>query len=216
MKKLVIALFAVCAIFSSCQKTPEDKANDLIKENITKMLTYPDSYESVETTIDSLFTPMYTVAFYEKSQRAMELIDRIVENKRKVANALFSMHIHSGIYSNSAYYRAKYKEGKEEYEIAKKYNEKAVPELESLNKEMKAQLEKGDEFLGYAIEHKFRCKNEGGNTTKNDFLLIVDKDMNEVIMSFNLNSLEFRRYYNFCDRIMDDLPLYSDINKYVR
>lgn len=216
MKKIVIALFAVCAIFSSCQKIPEDKANDLIKENITKMLTYPDSYESVETTIDSLFTPMYTVAFYEKSQRAMELIDRIVENKRKVANALFSMHIYSGIYSNSAYYRAKYKEGKEEYEIAKKYNEKAVPELESLNKEMKAQLEKDDEFLGYAIEHKFRCKNEGGNTTMNDFLLIVDKDMNEVIMSFNLNSLEFRRYYNFCDRIMDDLPLYSDINKYVR
>ena len=69
MKKLVIALFAVCAILSSCQKTPEDKANDLIKENIAKMLTYPDSYESVETTIDSLFTPMYTVAFYEKSQR---------------------------------------------------------------------------------------------------------------------------------------------------
>ena len=173
MKKLVIALFAVCAIFSSCQKTPEDKANDLIKENITKMLTYPDSYESVETTIDSLFTPMYTVAFYEKAKRAMELIDRIEENKRNIDNGLFAMDVHSGPYTNSAYDRAKYKEGKEEYETAKKYNEKAVPELAALKKEMKAQLEKDDEFLGYAIEHKFRCKNEVGNTIMNDFLLIV-------------------------------------------
>ena len=191
MKKLVIALFAVCAIFSSCQKTPEDKANDLIKENITKMLTYPDSYESVETTIDSLFTPMYTVAFYEKAKRAMD-------------NGLLAMDIHSGPYTNSAYDRAKYKEGKEEYETAKKYNEKAVPELAALKKEMKAQLEKGDEFLGYAIEHKFRCKNEAGNTIMNDFLLIVDKDMNEAIMSFNLKSLEFRRYFILCDRLMNE------------
>lgn len=204
MKKLVIALFAVCAIFSSCQKTPEDKANDLIKENITKMLTYPDSYESVETTIDSLFTPMYTVAFYEKAKRAMELIDRIEENKRNIDNGLFAMDIHSGPYTNSAYDRAKYKEGKEEYETAKKYNEKAVPELAALKKEMKAQLEKDDEFLGYAIEHKFRCKNEVGNTIMNDFLLIVDKDMNEAVLYFNLKSLEFRRYFILCDRLMNE------------
>lgn len=202
MKKLVIALFAVCAIFSSCQKTPEDKANDLIKENITKMLTYPDSYESVETTIDSLFTPMYTVAFYEKAKRAMELSDRIEDNKTNIDHGLLTMNLHSGPYSNSVYDRTKYKEGKEEYETAKKYNEKAVPELEALKKEMKAQLEKDDEFLGYAIEHKFRCKNEGGNTIMNDFLLIVDKDMNEAILYFNLKSLEFRRYYIFCDRLM--------------
>ena len=202
MKKLVIALFAVCAIFSSCQKTPEDKANDLIKENIAKMLTYPDSYESVETTIDSLFTPMYTVAFYEKAKRAMELIDRIHNNKTSIDHGLLTMNLHSGPYSNSVYDRTKYKEGKEEYETAKKYNEKAVPELEALKKEMKAQLEKDDEFLGYAIEHKFRCKNEVGNTIMNDLLLIVDKDMNEAILYFNLNSLEFRRYYIFCDKLM--------------
>ncbi len=63
MKKLVFALFAVCAIFSSCQKTPEDKANDLIKENITKMLTYPDSYESVETTILPMSDAVFLLEF---------------------------------------------------------------------------------------------------------------------------------------------------------
>jgi len=192
MKKLVIALFAVCAIFSSCQKTPEDKANDLIKENITKMLTYPDSYESVETTVDSLFNPMYSVDFKQKAQRAMELSDRIEDNKTNIDHGLLTMNLHSGPYSNSVYDRTKYKEGKEEYETAKKYNEKAVPELEALKKEMKAQLEKDDEFLGFAIEHKFRCKNEAGNTLMNDFLLIVDKDMKEVIYGINLKGLEFR------------------------
>lgn len=202
MKKLVIALFAVCAIFSSCQKTLEDKANDLIKENITKMLTYPDSYESVETTVDSLFNHMYSVDFKQKAQRAMELSDRIEDNKTNIDHGLLTMNLHSGPYSNSVYDRTKYKEGKEEYETAKKYNEKAVPELEALKKEMKAQLEKDDEFLGFAIEHKFRCKNESGNTIMNDFLLIVDKDMNKVIYGVDLNSLEFRRYYIFCDRLM--------------
>lgn len=202
MKKLVIALFAVCAIFSSCQKTPEDKANDLIKENITKMLTYPDSYESVETMVDSLFNPMYSVDFKQKAQRAMELSDRIEDNKTNIDHGLLTMNLHSGPYSNSVYDRTKYKEGKEEYETAKKYNEKAVPELEALKKEMKAQLEKDDEFLGFAIEHKFRCKNEAGNTLMYDFLLIVDKDMKEVIYGINLKGLEFRRYYIFCDRLM--------------
>lgn len=114
------------------------------------------------------------------------------------------MDVHSGPYTNSAYDRAKYKEGKEEYETAKKYNEKAVPELAALKKEMKAQLEKDDEFLGYAIEHKFRCKNEVGNTIMNDFLLIVDKDMNEAVLYFNLKSLEFRRYFILCDRLMNE------------
>lgn len=202
MKKIVIALFAVCAIFSSCQKTPEDKANDLIKENIAKMLTYPDSYESVETKVDSLFNPMYSVDFKQKAQRAMELSDRIHNNKTSIDHGLLTMNLHSGPYSNSVYDRNKYKEGKEEYETAKKYNEKAVPELEALKKEMKAQLEKDDEFLGYAIEHKFRCKNEVGNTIMNDFLLIVDKDMNEAVLYFNLKSLEFRRYFILCDRLM--------------
>lgn len=204
MKKLVIALFAVCAIFSSCQKTPEDKANDLIKENIAKMLTYPDSYESVETKVDSLFNPMYSVDFKQKAQRAMELSDRIHNNKTSIDHGLLTMNLHSGPYSNSVYDRAKYKEGKEEYETAKKYNEKAVPELAALKKEMKAQLEKDDEFLGYAIEHKFRCKNEVGNTIMNDFLLIVDKDMNEAVLYFNLKSLEFRRYFILCDRLMNE------------
>lgn len=204
MKKLVIALFAVCAIFSSCQKTPEDKANDLIKENITKMLTYPDSYESVETTVDSLFNPMYSVDFKRKAQRAMELSDRIEDNKTSIDHGLLTMNLHSGPYSNSVYDRTKYKEGKEEYETAKKYNEKAVPELAALKKDMKAQLEKDDEFLGFAIEHKFRCKNDAGNTIMNDFLLIVDKDMNKVIYGINLNGLEFRRYYIFCDRLLDE------------
>lgn len=202
MKKLVIALFAVCAIFSSCQKTPEDKANDLIKENIAKMLTYPDSYESVETKVDSLFNPMYSVDFKQKAQRAMELSDRIHNNKTSIDHGLLTMNLHSGPYSNSVYDRNKYKEGKEEYETAKKYNEKAVPELEALKKEMKAQLEKDDEFLGFAIEHKFRCKNDAGNTQLIECLLIVDKDMKKVIYGVDLNSLEFRRYYIFCDRLM--------------
>lgn len=202
MKKLVIALFAVCAIFSSCQKTPEDKANDLIKENIAKMLTYPDSYESVETKVDSLFNPIYSVDFKRKAQRAMELSDRIEDNKTNIDHGLLTMNLYSGPYSNSVYDRNKYKEGKEEYETAKKYNEKAVPELAALKKEMKAQLEKGDEFLGYGIEHKFRCKNEEGNTQLIECLLIVDKDMKKVIYGVDLNSLEFRRYYIFCDRLM--------------
>ena len=108
MKKLVIALFAVCAILSSCQKTPEDKANDLIKENIAKMLTYPDSYESVETTVDSLFNPMYSVDFKRKAQRAMELSDRIEDNKTSIDHGLLTMNLHSGPYSNSVYDRTKY------------------------------------------------------------------------------------------------------------
>jgi hypothetical protein len=56
MKNLLF-LVTVIAVFASCNNSPESKANDLIKEEMKKSLYHVDSYDPVETIVDSAFSP---------------------------------------------------------------------------------------------------------------------------------------------------------------
>ena len=63
--KDVFFLALVALGFTSCVKSPEDKANVLIEEHVKSCLFKPDTYENVSTHIDSAFTPYCDPAFHE-------------------------------------------------------------------------------------------------------------------------------------------------------
>ena len=95
MKKLVLfALALFCMI--SCSQTPENKVSSLIRANIEKSLAHPDSYEAIETVVDSAFAPFDDPAFYQKTleiclMNVEELDDSLTKEVQKHIQELSEM-----------------------------------------------------------------------------------------------------------------------------
>ena len=66
MKKICITISLAIFLLSSCNNSPTDKANVLIKDDMRKSLIITDSYEPVETKVDSAFAPFDEPEFYIK------------------------------------------------------------------------------------------------------------------------------------------------------
>lgn len=72
MKRVLLGAMLV-TLFVSCGKSPEEKANALIEKEVKKALYHPETYDPVETRIDSAFTPFDDPAFYEKTVQLYKL-----------------------------------------------------------------------------------------------------------------------------------------------
>ena len=113
MKKVLFGAMLI-AMFASCNKSLEEKANVLIEKNIKKMVYHPESYDPTETRIDSAFTPFDDPDFYEKTMQLYKLGMAIDEYDKNMKDAKSSMSIWSGPYQSS-FGRNEYQEAKEEY-----------------------------------------------------------------------------------------------------
>lgn len=136
--KDVFFLALVALGFTSCVKSPEDKANVLIEEHVKSCLFKPDTYENVSTHIDSAFTPYCDPAFHEmlfklkKIAKDTDKCDRkIEEEKREASQAKSFMTIYCDGYG--AHSRNEYQKYKEEYE--------------EHNRKMEEQIKKKDELI---------------------------------------------------------------------
>lgn len=71
MKKIVlfgfILLGLVMVYMVTYSQSPDDKAKTLIRKSIEKTLAHPESYEALETVVDSAFAPFDDPAFFNKT-----------------------------------------------------------------------------------------------------------------------------------------------------
>ena len=92
MERILLGALLI-TLFVSCGKSPEEKANALIEDDIKKVLYHPETYDPAETQIDSAFTPFDDPVFYEKTVQLCKLGMSIDECDRKMKNAKSSMSI---------------------------------------------------------------------------------------------------------------------------
>ena len=92
MERILLGALLI-TLFVSCGKSPEEKANALIEDDIKKVLYHPETYDPAETQVDSAFTPFDDPAFYEKTVQLCKLGMSIDECDRKMKNAKSSMPI---------------------------------------------------------------------------------------------------------------------------
>ena len=95
MKKLLLLTLTVFSIIS-CSQSPENKANALIQKDVKNTLSHPESYEALETVVDSAFAPFDDPAFYKKTLMIVkktvgETNDSIVLELRKDCQELSDM-----------------------------------------------------------------------------------------------------------------------------
>lgn len=185
MKKGFLMLCSVVLLFS-CQSTLEERAQEAVKAELYKNLYDFDSYEPLETKVDSAFNIsvhnsdfMTLMAHSEVFSERLKALKRIFEAAERDIASWSSLRSYGG---TAAY----------EYNKAKKERAKTFQEIKKLEKEffqwviqIKRTLKESDgsSFIGWKVIHKYRVKTRGGIPDLRQEIYIFSKDFKELFLS---------------------------------
>ena len=198
MKKLILSLIIIALCLVGCM-SEEDKANELIKKELFKTLYDFESYEPIETIIDSSFTTIYRdsviMSYAYIKQVYSDLIDEEIEEIKDIGS---SMEVWVG--SRSSYGRSKIKKLKERVLTSQAKFDTYAPKLLEIDslilKEINAFT---PSYVGIQAKHKFRAKNKVGNFTIGNYLYIFDDKLTKVISVINLDDNEEEKIQKIID-----------------
>ena len=183
MKK-VIGFILCLMVLGACSRTQEEKANLLIKEDIQKVLVKPDTYEPIETKLDSAFAPYETPEFMENTLKCVQLFMKIKEYKEKIKVAKSMMTIYEDNLG-FPYFKNEYNEYKAEYKEATNKRNEIEKRLKRSGRKLKELVNAKREFIGYKTMHHYRADNNAGNTVLGTGFYLFDKDINTIRISFS-------------------------------
>ena len=110
---------------------------------------------------------------------------------REVELAKTSMAIYGGPYS-TALLRNEYRKHKEEYERYSAKLDELNNRLQKKGESLVPLFKQEPSFIGYRVVHKFRYENEEGQTTFGNMLFIIDKDIQTILASYDMDSMEYQ------------------------
>jgi hypothetical protein len=178
-------LFGLClCLVVSCTASPEKKAELLIKDAVLKTLVLPDTYQSVETVLDSAYAPMHDPDFistiidlYQKGKEVEELEDKLRDAKSRMAMWSSSF--------KSAYTQNELDEAKKDFEAAQKRYDALAEKIQTALAYVMEKGQKEPEFIGYRASHSFRAKNNAGNTILATEYFLFDKEITKVVAEWS-------------------------------
>lgn len=216
MKKIFLFGTVTIILFASCYNSPKDKANFLIKEEMKKMLYHAETYDPVETKVDSAFAPFDDPAFYEKTLQLYNLNMTIDEYDRKMKDAKFSMSLlHDS--SPSSYNKDSYKEAKDKYEKNAEIKRKAEDKAKEIANDLKTMFDKRQQFIGFKAWHRYRANNNAGQTVFGDMHFLFNKDLDKVIMVYDMSSNEYKVVqFLYKQMLGDEFPINNEALEWYR
>lgn len=218
MKKFLYFTLVLLGVVSVCScSSPEDKAKTLMKEHMNTVLLRPETYECVSVQLDSAFAPYASLDFQRKvlalkglSEEISKCKDAIDSEKRAVSSAESTMAIYSGIYSD--YMRTQYRINKEERDEHQKKLDEENAKLAALQEkvrtayaEVKTEASQEFSFIGYYITHRYRAKNNAGQSVLADVVCVTDKDFTKVLASYDLEGDDLTFLTEMVRTIQEDL-----------
>ena len=192
MKKLSILLLLLPLIMVGC-KSNEQKAEELIKNELYKTLYDFDSYSPIETIVIEAKQSVYTdTALWAKAKvvsYALNLTNKYLEESNDVKERIHSLlRRHRYSYSDEQYYELK----KEEEEIKEKMAT-SYDLAQSTAKSLKDSLQTVDteKIVGWEVKHRFRCKTKGGHSTIGDYRYVMDENFKEILIFEDMDDEEY-------------------------
>lgn len=206
MKRLVLILM-VAPLLVACGGR-EKRAEKIAEETVVKTLYYPDTYEPVETVVDSAFVSIYTNQ--EALAAAYEIIDLKQEREHlqmDYSSALSSVSLWKD--SWGSYSREQYRQAKEELADAEKKLKNCEDDLKKQKAIIRTCYEtiNEGEFFGWGIAHRFRAENGNGNKLIGDVLILTDKDMENVVNVFTSDEFDdhnINKLQDVIDEVLDE------------
>lgn len=209
MKRLVLILM-VAPLLVACGGR-EKRAEKIAEETVVKTLYYPDTYEPVETVVDSAYVSIYT------NTDALDAAYKIIDLKQELENlqwdyeqALSDVSLYGDFsYDRSTYRKEKYRQAKGELADAEKKLKNCEADLkkqENIIRTCYETINEG-EFCGWGIAHRFRAENGNGNKLIGDVLILTDKDMENVVNVFTSDEFDdhnINKLQDVIDEVLDE------------
>lgn len=191
MKKVIwFILAAVC--LCACSESMEEKANKLIKKELNKVIVNIDTYEPIETVIDSAFAPLMTAESFNIISVLPAQLSAFSDLENEVNKLKSLMSIYERPYS--AYEREQYRQYKEQYENASKRLEDFESKMHSIIQTIKDNNEAEQVFNGYRVEHQYRYTTKDGNKTIGKQIFLVNKDISAVEAKLDLENEDLKNF----------------------
>ena len=153
-------------LIASCAPTNEERAEKLVSDCIKNYLTYPDSYESISTKIDSTRVNVSKIEeILEQTKEVASLGSKIRSLEFEVESAQSTMEIYAPDgYYYSDFERGKYNRAKAEYEKHKTNLQQSTAKLQSKVQDLRVAAENlyDAENNGWIVTHRYRSKGDNG------------------------------------------------------
>lgn len=202
MKKILLWIAIIIPILSSC-KSKEEKATEMIKNEMFKTLYDFESYQPIETKVDSAYTSIYTDStIISHAYIARHFLDDVDKQLEEIKDAKSTMEIWGDGYSSLS--RTKFNNAYEKYTEALD-KAKAYIEIANLQMDTIKQLSKKFEpkFYGWKATHKFRCKTKGGNPDIGNYIYVFDEKMKNIIYQENQDDESLPKIKNLIDEAIN-------------
>ncbi len=197
IKKLFLCLISAL-VLCGCGKNIEEQAQDAVKNELHKNLYYFDSYEPLETTVDSAFnTPENNPDVNEFMRSVWEQMDQVKEFAVELENTertIASLSDARKLGGSFAYDYNEAAKDKVYVETRIKDNLKVV--YENALKFSKFISQADSSFIGWRVMHTYRAKTRGGDPSIGREVYIFSKDFKKVLLN-----LKYDEYISLVDQI---------------
>lgn len=206
MKKIIYIVLVV-TLMAACTQTPQQKAEALVEETVKKVLFKPDTYDPIETKLDSIVSPYNDPDFYKEVTSFSELLTEVPRCENRIESTKKDLKFYDKSFKDS-FFKNEYQEAKEKYE-------KAVNKYENLKEKIQKKYEgiakklKGEHaFSGYVIAHSFRANNNDGQTQIGNYIFFVDKNIENIL--YTLNDYEANEFAETIGQIREKMESDED------
>lgn len=203
-KSLIITFVALIGL-CSCGKSKEEKAQEMAANYLKGVLYHFDSYEPLQTKVDSSFVALSTdKEAIELTLDMLKLFNSAQEYANKVERAESSMEIWSPSGYSSAYSKGEYRRAKEERDNSQQLLDKTKDRIQNQFSKIKSRqsyleaeaLLKIGDFDGWKVYHKFKSLNVAGTLDLfGEYVFFCDKD-------FNMESAYSKEDFDAINKIM--------------
>jgi len=184
----------------------QEAAAEIAKKLVCENLYYPESYDPVNTTVDSVFYNYLTDA--DCLNAAVELID--LRNEYESAKSSYEDNDY-----NIRFYRGADGTFLEPFRNAKaeasaKMNE-LQPKIEKQQKIIRNRsAERDGEFIGWQVIHRYRASNSAGVVSFGNVLFILDPTMKQCYYRFSLDDSDDKNLKSIRSTIENELGIYTN------
>lgn len=192
MKKILWIMIAAIGL-TACGKTNEEKANELIKKEMNKVIVNIDTYEPIETIVDSAFAPTMTPEFFSLLEGLPAQMRKYLSLQSGVSEAQRLMSIYERPYS--AHDRVMYNQYKEQYESALRQLEELESKLKTINENVEKLNQEEPVFNGYRVNHQYRYTKEDGNKAIGKYIFLVNKDFSAIQAKLDMEDPDIKEMF---------------------
>lgn len=206
MKKpiVVTTLIVLSALFVCCSKSPEEKIEIMIGELVKNNLYIPESYDPVQTRVDSAFAPYDDPEFREFIVKSSKKLDEAYTELKScefdIESAVSSMETWEDFWYDS---HRLYNKAKKEYAENVALKSEIEKEITEIKSEIKDWIETEPKFIGYKAAHSYRAETNAGYTLFGGIVCLFDKECTQIIAAYDVEDDDYTTFIDFMERIDD-------------